>query len=113
MCIPVENCDCPAHDGVTEKPDAASRIAPRRFEADDDKRRQAEKERIAERNVPSSPKAQRTFAKAHDSSAEEYGSERRAHRVAYSVLKHYPPPRELIAGFGPYAGVNRDTDVKA
>jgi cation transport regulator ChaB len=33
-------------------------------------------------------KAQRTFAKAHDSAAEEYGDEERAHRVAYSALKH-------------------------
>ncbi|MDG3010767.1 cation transport regulator ChaB [Rhodococcus sp. D2-41] len=33
-------------------------------------------------------KAQRTFAKAHDSAAEEYGSEQCAHRVAYAALKH-------------------------
>ncbi|GAB11814.1 hypothetical protein GOARA_088_00780 [Gordonia araii NBRC 100433] len=33
-------------------------------------------------------KAQRTFAKAHDSALEEYGDEERAHRVAYSALKH-------------------------
>lgn len=36
----------------------------------------------------SSDKAQRTFAKAHDSAAEEYGSEERAHRVGYAALKH-------------------------
>jgi cation transport regulator ChaB len=36
----------------------------------------------------SSAKAQRTFAKTHDAAAEEYGSEERAHRVAYSALKH-------------------------
>lgn len=36
----------------------------------------------------SSAKAQRTFAKAHDSALAEYGSESRAHRVAYSALKH-------------------------
>jgi cation transport regulator ChaB len=36
----------------------------------------------------SDAKAQRTFAKAHDAAAEEYGSEERAHRVAYSALKH-------------------------
>ncbi len=34
----------------------------------------------------SSANAQRTFAKAHDAAAEEYGSEQRAHRVAYSAL---------------------------
>jgi cation transport regulator ChaB len=33
-------------------------------------------------------KAQRTFAKAHDSAAEQYGDAERAHRVAYSALKH-------------------------
>ncbi|MEB4208727.1 ChaB family protein [Mycobacterium sp. 94-17] len=36
----------------------------------------------------SSAKAQRTFAKAHDAAAEEYGSEERAHRVAYAAVKH-------------------------
>lgn len=36
----------------------------------------------------SDPKAQRTFAKAHDSAAEEYGEGERAHRVAYAALKH-------------------------
>ena len=33
-------------------------------------------------------KAQRTFAKAHDSAAETYGDEERAHRVGYSAVKH-------------------------
>jgi cation transport regulator ChaB len=33
-------------------------------------------------------KAQRTFAKAHDSAAQEYGEGERAHRVAYGALKH-------------------------
>lgn len=36
----------------------------------------------------SSKKAQRTFAKAHDSAAEQYGEGERAHRVAYAALKH-------------------------
>jgi cation transport regulator ChaB len=36
----------------------------------------------------SSAKAQRTFAKAHDSAVKEYGEGQRAHRVAYSALKH-------------------------
>lgn len=35
----------------------------------------------------SGKKAQRTFAKAHDAAAEEYGDGKRAHRVAYSALK--------------------------
>ncbi|GAA1643540.1 ChaB family protein [Georgenia ruanii] len=33
-------------------------------------------------------KAQRTFAKAHDSAAESYGEGERANRTAYSALKH-------------------------
>lgn len=35
----------------------------------------------------SNAEAQRTFAKAHDAAAEEYGSDERAHRVAYAALK--------------------------
>ena len=33
-------------------------------------------------------KAQRTYAKAHDSAAEQYGEGRRAHQTAYGALKH-------------------------
>ncbi|HET6192806.1 MAG TPA: ChaB family protein [Trebonia sp.] len=33
-------------------------------------------------------KAQDTFAKAHDSAAEQYGDEERASRVAYAAVKH-------------------------
>lgn len=33
-------------------------------------------------------KAQRTWAKAHDSAARTYGEGERAHRTAYSALKH-------------------------
>jgi len=33
-------------------------------------------------------KAQRTFTKAHDAAAEQYGEGERAHRTAYSALKH-------------------------
>src|SRR3954454_19080724 len=36
----------------------------------------------------SSAKAQRTFAKAHDSAADEYGDERRANQVAWAAVKH-------------------------
>jgi cation transport regulator ChaB len=36
----------------------------------------------------SGKKAQETFAETHDSAAETYGDEERAHRVAYSALKH-------------------------
>jgi cation transport regulator ChaB len=49
--------------------------------------------RAKESELPSTlrkspPKAQRTFAKAHDSAAEQYGEGERAHRVAYDALKH-------------------------
>jgi cation transport regulator ChaB len=33
-------------------------------------------------------KAQRTFAKAHDSALDEYGDERRANQVAWAAVKH-------------------------
>lgn len=36
----------------------------------------------------SDPKAQRTFAEAHDSALEQYGEGERAHKVAYAALKH-------------------------
>src|SRR2546423_2688450 len=36
----------------------------------------------------SGPKAQRTFAKAHDAAAEQYGEGERAHRTAMAALKH-------------------------
>ena len=36
----------------------------------------------------SNEKAKRTFAKAHDSAAEQYGEGERAHRTAYAALKH-------------------------
>src|SRR5579875_2694543 len=36
----------------------------------------------------SGAKAQRTFAKTHDSAAEQYGEGERANRTAYAALKH-------------------------
>jgi cation transport regulator ChaB len=33
-------------------------------------------------------KAQRTFAKAHDAAADEYGDEKRANQVAWAAVKH-------------------------
>jgi cation transport regulator ChaB len=36
----------------------------------------------------SDAKAQRTFAKTHDSAADQYGEGERAYRVAYDALKH-------------------------
>jgi cation transport regulator ChaB len=49
---------------------------------------QAKKSELPSTLQKSSAKAQRTFAKAHDAAAEEYGEGERAHRVAYSALKH-------------------------
>jgi cation transport regulator ChaB len=48
----------------------------------------AKKDELPSTLKRSPAKAQRTFAKAHDSAAEEYGEGERAHRVAYSALKH-------------------------
>lgn len=36
----------------------------------------------------SDAKVQRTFAKAHDSAAEQYDDDRRAHQVAFAAVKH-------------------------
>jgi cation transport regulator ChaB len=48
----------------------------------------AKKDELPSTLARSPAKAQRTFAKAHDSAAEEYGEGERAHRVAYAALKH-------------------------
>ncbi|MCW4355541.1 ChaB family protein [Hoyosella sp. YIM 151337] len=48
----------------------------------------AKKSELPETLQRSPAKAQRTFSKAYDSAIDEYGSEERAHRVAYSALKH-------------------------
>ena len=53
----------------------------------------SKKGKVRKKELPSTlrkskPKARRTFAKAHDAAAEEYGEGERAHRVAYSTLKH-------------------------
>lgn len=48
----------------------------------------AKKSELPATLVRSDAKAQRTFAKAHDAAAQEYGEGERAHRVAYAALKH-------------------------
>lgn len=48
----------------------------------------ARKDELPSTLQKSDAKAQRTFAKAHDAAAKEYGEGERAHRVAYSALKH-------------------------
>jgi len=52
------------------------------------KRGTAKKSELPSTLKKSPAKAQRTFAKAHDAAVKEYGDEERAHRVAYSALKH-------------------------
>ena len=48
----------------------------------------AKKSELPDTLKRSPAKAQRTFAKAHDQAAEQYGDGERAHRVAYSAVKH-------------------------
>jgi cation transport regulator ChaB len=64
----------------------------------------------------SSAKAQRTFAKAHDSAEDEYGDAERANRVAYSALKHTHEKRgdEWVAKDepGPSDARSKDPDAK-
>ena len=52
------------------------------------RRGQAKQSELPSTLQRSSAKAQRTFAKAHDAAAEQYGDAERAHRVAYAALKH-------------------------
>ncbi|HET8601731.1 MAG TPA: ChaB family protein [Segeticoccus sp.] len=67
----------------------------------------------------SDAKAQRTFAEAHDSAAEEYGDGERAHRTAYSALKHsyekvgdHWEPKDHKGPSDAQAKGGRDTDRK-
>ena len=48
----------------------------------------AKKDEIPSTLRRSDEKAQRTFAKAHDSAAESYDDERRANQVAWAAVKH-------------------------
>jgi cation transport regulator ChaB len=49
---------------------------------------QPRKEELPDTLKRSPAKAQRTFAKAHDAAAEQYGEGERAHRTAFAALKH-------------------------
>ena len=53
-----------------------------------DKKGNPKRGELPDKIARSDEKAQRTFAKAHDSAMDEYGDEERAHRVAYAALKH-------------------------
>jgi cation transport regulator ChaB len=46
------------------------------------------KEELPDTLKRSPPKAQRTWAKAHDNAVEQYGEGERAHRTAFAALKH-------------------------
>src|SRR4051812_13700013 len=65
----------------------------------------------------SDAKAQRTFAKAHDSAAEEDGDEQRANRVAWAAVKHthekvgdHWQPKDHKGPSDPQAEGGTDTD---
>ncbi|MCZ2824707.1 MULTISPECIES: ChaB family protein [unclassified Modestobacter] len=65
----------------------------------------------------SDEKAQRTFAKAHDSAAEEYDDAQRANQVAWSAVKHthekvgdHWEPKDHKGPSDPQAEGGRDTD---
>ena len=65
----------------------------------------------------SDEKAQRTFAKAHDSAAESYGDEQRANQVAWAAVKHthekvgdHWEPKEGKGPSDPQAEGGADTD---
>ena len=67
----------------------------------------------------SDKKAQNTWAKAHDSAVETYGEGERAHRTAFSALKHthekvgdhWEPKQEYGPSDEQAARGNRDTDL--
>ncbi|WP_138756718.1 ChaB family protein [Modestobacter altitudinis] len=65
----------------------------------------------------SDDKAQRTFAKAHDSAAESYGDEQRANQVAWAAVKHthekvgdHWEPKDHKGPSDPQAEGGADTD---
>jgi cation transport regulator ChaB len=65
----------------------------------------------------SDEKAQRTFAKAHNSAVESYGDEQRANQVAWAAVKHthekigdHWEPKESAGPSDPQAEGGADTD---
>jgi len=82
-----------------------------------DKSGNARKSELPSTLERSDAKAQRTFAKAHDSAAEEYGEGRRAYQTAYAALKHthekvgdHWEPKEGKGPSDKQAEGGRDTD---
>jgi cation transport regulator ChaB len=77
----------------------------------------AKKSEIPSTLQRSDEKAQPTFAKAHDSAAEEYGEERRANQVAWAAVKHthekvgdHWQPKDHKGPSDEQAAGGRDTD---
>jgi cation transport regulator ChaB len=77
----------------------------------------AKKDEIPSTLERSDEKAQRTFAKAHDSAAESYGDEQRANRVAWAAVKHthekvgdHWEPKDSNGPSDPQAEGGADTD---
>jgi cation transport regulator ChaB len=77
----------------------------------------ARQEEIPSTLQRSDDKAQRTFAKAHDSAAESYGDEQRANQVAWAAVKHthekvgdHWEPKEEAGPSDAQAEGGRDTD---
>ncbi|HEY0398090.1 MAG TPA: ChaB family protein [Acidimicrobiia bacterium] len=81
------------------------------------KRGDAKADEIPSTLQRSDEKAQRTFAKAHDSAAEEYGDEQRANQVAWAAVKHthekvgdHWEPKDRKGPSDPQAEGGADTD---
>jgi cation transport regulator ChaB len=81
------------------------------------KRGDAKQDEIPSTLQRSEEKAQRTFAKAHDSAAEEYGDAQRANRVAWAAVKHthekvgdHWEPKDHKGPSDPQAEGGADTD---
>jgi cation transport regulator ChaB len=81
------------------------------------KRGDAKADEIPSTLQRSDEKAQRTFAKAHDSAAEEYGDEQRANQVAWAAVKHthekvgdHWEPKDHKGPSDPQAEGGADTD---
>lgn len=77
----------------------------------------AKKDEIPSTLQRSDEKAQRTFAKAHDSAADSYGDEQRANQVAWAAVKHthekvgdHWEPKDGKGPSDPQAEGGRDTD---
>ena len=78
--------------------------------AEDDKNGKVKKSELPDTVRKSPKKAQKTFAKAHDAAAKSYGEGERAHRTAYSALKH---SFEKVGDHWEKKGRNGPSDARA